>query len=72
MIVMSVSNYMENDAHGRIFVSSTELDSHANMVVIGKQVCLFSHHVQYANVQVFAKETKGVLEVPKVGKLFSL
>ena len=36
------------------------------MVVIGKQVFVFSNSGQYANVQVFAKEVKGLTKVPIV------
>ena len=46
--------------------SSTELDSHANMVVIGKQAFDFSHSGQYENVQAFADEVKGIPKVPIV------
>ena len=46
--------------------SSTELDSHANMVVIGKQAFFFSHSGQYANVRSFADEVKGIPKVPIV------
>ena len=46
--------------------SSTELDSHANMVVIGKQAFIFSHSGQYTNVQAFTDEVKGITKVPIV------
>ena len=46
--------------------SSTELDSHANMVVIGKQAFIFSHSGQYANVRAFTDEVKGIPKVPIV------
>ena len=36
------------------------------MVVIGKQVFVFIHSGQYADVQVFAKDVKGLTEVPIV------
>ena len=42
--------------------SSTELDSHADMVVIGKQAFVFSHSGQYANVQAFTDEVNVLLE----------
>ena len=48
------------------FKSSTELDSHANMVVIGKQEFIFSHSGQYANVRVFTDKVKGIPKVPIV------
>ena len=46
--------------------SSTELYSHANMVVIGKQAFIFSHSGQYANVGAFTDEVKGITKVPIV------
>ena len=46
--------------------SSTELDSHANMVVIGKQAFIFSHSGQYANVRAFTDEVKVIPKVPIV------
>ena len=46
--------------------SSTELDSHAIMVVIGKQAFIFSQSGQYANVQKFTDEVKGIPKVPIV------
>ena len=61
-IMMSISSVGESD----FYLSATELDYHANMVVIGKQAFEFSHSVQYANVQVFYKEVKGLPKVPIV------
>ena len=61
-IMMSISSVGESD----FYLSATELDSHANMVVIGKQVFVFSHSGQYANVQAFVKEVKGLPKVPIV------
>ena len=58
-IMMSISIVGESD----FYLSATELDSHANMVVIVKQAFVFSHSGQYANVKAFAKEVKGL---PKV------
>ena len=49
-----------------IFVSSTELDSHANTVVVGKQTFVFSHSGQYANVQAFTEKVKVLPQVPIV------
>ena len=46
--------------------SRTELDSHANMVVIGKQAFVFSHSGQYSNVREFTDEVKGIPKVPIV------
>ena len=63
---MSVLNDRGDDRFAEIFLSFTELDSHANMVVVGKQAFVFSHSGQYANVQVFAKEVEGLSLVPIV------
>ena len=49
--MMSVSSVGESD----FYLSSTELDSHSNMVVIGKQAFIFSHSRLYADVQDFDK-----------------
>ena len=59
---MSVSSVGESD----FYLSSTELDSHSNMVVIGKQAFIFSHSRQYADVQAFDKYLKDLPEVPIV------
>ena len=40
--------------------SSTELDSHANMVVIGKKAFIFNHSDQNANVRAFTDEVEGI------------
>ena len=66
LIVMSVLNDGGDDKFADIFLSFTELDSHANMVVVGKQAFVFSHSGQYANVQAFADEVKGLQKVPIV------
>ena len=41
------------------------------MVVIGKQDFVYSHSGQYANVQAFAKEVKGLPKVPIVDNLIA-
>ena len=61
-IMMPVSSVGNND----FYLSSTELDSHANMVVIVKQPLVFIHSGKYTDVQAFAKEVKGLPEVPVV------
>ena len=61
-IMMSVSSVGKSD----FYLSSTESDSHANMGVIRKQAFVFSHSRQYTDVQTFAKEMKGLPEVPIV------
>ena len=71
LIVMSVLNDRGDDRFADIFSSFTELDSHANMVVVGKQAFVFSHSGQYANVQVFAKEIKGLPAVLIVGAVIA-
>ena len=48
---MSVSSVGESD----FYLSSTELDSHANMIVYKKQDFVFSHSGKYADVQDFDK-----------------
>ena len=60
--MMSVSSLGKSD----FYLSGTELDSHANMVVIGKQAFVFSHSGKYAYVQDFSKEVKCLPEVPIV------
>ena len=66
LIVMSVLNDRGDDRFAEIFSSFTELEVHANMVVVGKQAFVFSHSGQYANVQAFAGEVKGLQKVPIV------
>ena len=61
-IMMSVSSVGESN----FYLSSTQLDSHANMVLIVKQVFVFSHSGKHADVQDFSKEVKGLPEVPIV------
>ena len=56
---MSVSSVGKSE----FYLSSIELDFHANMVVIGKQAFVFSHSGQYADTQAFAKDVKGLPEV---------
>ena len=63
---MSVSYEAEGGTSARIFVSSTELDYHANMVIIERQAFIFSHSGQCPNVQAFAEEVKALPEVPSV------
>ena len=66
-IMMSISSVGES----YFYLSSTELDSHSNMVVIGKQAFAFSHGVQYANMQAFSKEVKGLPKVPIVDSVIA-
>ena len=69
LIVMSVLNEVGNDRFAGIFLSFTELDMHANMVVVGKQAFVFSHSGQYANVQAFAEKVDGIPAVPIAGAM---
>jgi hypothetical protein len=71
LIVVLILNEVGNDKFAVIFVSFAELDLHANMVVVGKQAFVFSHNVQYANVQVLAKEVKGLPAVPIVDAIIA-
>ena len=64
LIVMLVLNEVGNDRFAGSFLSFTELDLHANMVVVGKQAFIFSHSGQYTNVQAFAEEVEGLSSVP--------
>ena len=59
-ISATVSSSGESDGG----VSTTELDSHANMVVVGHQAHVFSHNNQFVNVQAFADEVKGLRDIP--------
>jgi len=44
-------------------VSTTELDSHANMVVVDHQMYVISHTNQFVNVQAFADEVTGLRDI---------
>ena len=61
-IMMSVSSVSTSE----FYLSRKELDSHSNMVVIVKQPLVFIHSGKYTDVQAFAKEVKGLPEVPIV------
>ena len=63
-IIERMMTFISSSGYNVCFGSSTELDSHANMVVIGKQAFIFSHSGQYANVQAFTDEVKGIPKVP--------
>ena len=62
---MSVSSIEKSD----FCVSNTEIDSYANMVVVGYQVFLFSHSCQYANVRSFTEEVQAL---PKISIEYSV
>ena len=55
-IVMEPSKYGECDNGPR----GTELDSHANMAVVGSQAFVFSTSGMTCDVQAFSKEAKGM------------
>ena len=44
-------------------MSTTELDSHANMVVVDHQMYVISHTNQFVNVQAFADEVTGLRDI---------
>ena len=44
-------------------VSTTELDSHANMVVVGHQAYVISHTTQFVNDQAFVDEVAGLRDI---------
>ena len=44
--------------------STTELESHANIIVVGKQAFVFSHIGQSVNVEEFTEEVGGISKVP--------
>ncbi len=71
LIVMSVLNDRGDDRFAEIFSSFTELDSYANMVVVGKQAFVFSHSGQFANVQAFADKVEGLQKVPIVDAIIA-
>ena len=55
-IMMSVPSVGKSE----FYLSSTELEFQANMVVIGKQAFVFSHSGKYSDVQDFDKQVKGL------------
>ena len=62
-LIGRMMTYISSSGDNVCFESSTELDSHTNMVVIGKQVFIFIHSGQYENVRAFTDEVKGITEV---------
>eukprot|EP00956_Cyclotella_meneghiniana_P044141 scaffold303339_cov89-Cyclotella_meneghiniana.AAC.2 len=46
--------------------STTELDSHANMVVVGKNSTIVSRTGQYADVHAFSDECDHLSQIPIV------
>ena len=51
---------------GDYTASTTALDSHANMIVVGKQDFVFSHSGQSVDVKAFTAEVGGLYKVPIV------
>ena len=64
MLVLSIG---KND----FCVYNTELDFHANMLVVGNQEFLFSQSDQNANVRAFAEEVQALPEVSIVDAVIS-
>ena len=58
---MAVSNVGSRDEN-----AGTELDSHANMIVAGKQAFIINRTGLTANVHAFADQVQGIPEVPIV------
>ena len=66
-VFMSLSSMESSE-----YKSSTyELDSHANMIVLGKQAFVFNHTGQYENVKVFSEDAGGIPKVPIVDAVIS-
>ena len=59
---MSVSSMGTGD----YIASTTELDSHVNMIVMGKQAFLLSNSVQSVDVKAFPEVVDGLYKVPIV------
>jgi len=55
-IVMEVSHTFVGDADA----VGTELDTYANMVVVGSQAYVFSHSGKLCNVRTFSEESSGI------------
>ena len=51
--------------------STTELDSHANMIVVGYQALVIQETGQSAHVNAFSDEVQGMSEVPIVDAVIS-
>jgi hypothetical protein len=65
---MSVAIVGSSDAKSTAaaVVSTTELDSHANMIVAGRQAFVFNYTGEYADVNAFSEEAGGMSQVPIV------
>ena len=61
-ILMSVTSMGTGD----YIASTTELDSHVNMIVMGKQAFLLSNSVQSVDVKAFPEVVDGLYKVPIV------
>ena len=46
--------------------STTELDSHANMIVLGNQALVIQNTGQYAEVNSFSSDGQGMSKVPAI------
>ena len=51
--------------------STTELDSHANMVVVGSQATVISQSGLFAEVRAFAKDCRTLEQIPIVDAAFA-
>ena len=50
-LAKDIIKYVSSIGKSDFCISNTELESHANIVVVGNQAFVFIHSVQYANVQ---------------------
>ena len=57
-----------DDGQGR---STTELDSHANMCVVGRQATVVSNTGKHAEVRAFSKECQVLKKVPIIDAAFA-
>ena len=65
-IVSTVHATTAGDNSAQALESTSELDSHANMVVVGKQATVISDSGTYAEVKAFADDCKTLSRVPIV------
>ena len=61
-----ISVIVSSSGEGGDEVQGTELDSHANMVVIGSQAFVFNHSGKFCEVKAFSEEANGMTNVPIV------
>ena len=63
-IASAVHATTAGDNSERALEPTTELDSHANMVVVGQQATIISGPTTYAEVRAFADDCKTLQKVP--------